>query len=652
MENLVYTYALIKSLFDKGEDYLDSFLPLVLKSLERTKFLDIRSIQVNLKKRYSLEMPLHVIATVLSRSRRRKWVEQRIKDYQLTDKGAQYVDKLETEREVNRRINALLDDLANYFELNKLTRNRDQIFGVLISFLNSNIKPLIEWINPSATASLQITRAKAEENLLVEYLKEAEKQKPNEYQTLHDLILGSIISTILYTQRSTEMMELTQKRLRDCRIFLDTNFVFAILELEPRPEVSQSARELLRLLRDSKCDVRVFDFTLDELSSVMLWYTSESHRYPTTIQIEGVCAKLKRDGWTNAKVYEFMANINDILEKQGIRVETEPDINLKTYNPKKGEMRSLIRIYKPEQALLPQNHDLAAIEKIQQFRGSSMRQIENCRALFLTMDAKLSRFDFEELGHKERGTISEVMLDRLMTNIIWLKHPSSNLPLKSIVAAHSRTLFVSRVVWRKFYETLAEMKKQGKVQDENISTLFYHGYIEEVLMDISEDEYQKVTPEFVMAQFEKSAKIIEEEAKRLGKEKEDIERTLREKEKIFVQQLNESVLEKGREKEKERLDEIMQIVSKTRNLAQSSAKKRICAARIVVALLLVGPSIGLLATRNWEALGKIGTACSIIALIVGLAVGSISRLSHRLYLKWFNGIYKRRLKDIGLEKHG
>jgi hypothetical protein len=196
------------------------------------------------------------------------------------------------------------------------------------------------------------------------------------------------------------------------------------------------------------------------------------------------------------------------------------------------------------------------------------------------------------------------------------------------------------------------MKKQGKVQDENISTLFYHGYIEEVLMDISEDEYQKVTPEFVMAQFEKSAKIIEEEAKRLGKEKEDIERTLREKEKIFVQQLNESVLEKGREKEKERLDEIMQIVSKTRNLAQSSAKKRICAARIVVALLLVGPSIGLLATRNWEALGKIGTACSIIALIVGLAVGSISRLSHRLYLKWFNGIYKRRLKDIGLEKHG
>jgi len=33
MERLIYTYALIRSLCDQGEDYIDSFWPFVIKVL-------------------------------------------------------------------------------------------------------------------------------------------------------------------------------------------------------------------------------------------------------------------------------------------------------------------------------------------------------------------------------------------------------------------------------------------------------------------------------------------------------------------------------------------------------------------------------------------------------------------------------------------
>jgi hypothetical protein len=41
MNKLIYTYALIRALYDQGDDYLDSFWPFAVQALDTSKFIDI-----------------------------------------------------------------------------------------------------------------------------------------------------------------------------------------------------------------------------------------------------------------------------------------------------------------------------------------------------------------------------------------------------------------------------------------------------------------------------------------------------------------------------------------------------------------------------------------------------------------------------------
>ena len=47
------------------------------------------------------------------------------------------------------------------------------------------------------------------------------------------------------------------------------------------------------------------------------------------------------------------------------------------------------------------------------------------------------------------------------------------------------------------------LEREQKVKDDNISTLFYHGYIEDVLRELDEDEVGIITPVFVLEEIQK-----------------------------------------------------------------------------------------------------------------------------------------------------
>ena len=86
----------------------------------------------------------------------------------------------------------------------------------------------------------------------------AEQQEPEKYQTLQDMFLGSVISASLYTDESYDISELKTRKFKNCQVFLDSNFVFYILDME-RPEFCLPAKELLILLKNNLFDIKVFD---------------------------------------------------------------------------------------------------------------------------------------------------------------------------------------------------------------------------------------------------------------------------------------------------------------------------------------------------------------------------------------------------------
>ena len=634
MKNLIYSYALITAFHDEGHDYIDSFLPFVLGAIKDSS--DIKDIQDNLKQNYGMRMPLHVATNVLDRAKGKGYVAYGQKRFQLTSQGSHYLGQLESEAEVERRLNAVINDIGVFFRQNNAPIEDDTVADLLYSFISENIQPLIERINPDARVEASFRISGRNDNLLTKYITDAEKQKPDEFHTIQDMVFGSIISVILYTRQATDLDRLT-KRFKNCRAFLDTNYLFSVLGLHP-DEFCEPAKELFSLLKRAGFTIKAFDFTLAEMSRVLASYPEQEYRYPQTVNVDSVYSCLKRHGWTKTKVAELIANLEEVLAKEGISIEWGTGIDLRTFEPKgDGKLRSLFPQYKLIYTTLTQNHDLAAIEMIKHYRGHPVRQIQHCKALFLTSDNALSRFNYIGMGHKDNRTVSEVILDRLLTNILWLRDPSSKLPIKSILAAHSRNLFVQRRVWERFYDILKTLRQQNKVQDENISTLFYHGYIEDVLNQFEDTEADKITEEFTLETIEKAAKFREAEAAK----------TMEEREQQFVRRLTEAVSETEIHKEREWLDSIRDSKTSIRTNAEQSVDKRLKGIRLAILVGLFVPLIVCILSKDWDGLCRI---VSIVAAALGILQFLIPGLWDGIKERWVHSLYTKRVKEAKLDR--
>jgi len=644
MSKLVYTYALVKSLCDQGEDYLDTFWPFAIKSFAGDQPLDSGSIQRNLKERFDLEVPIHVLETMLNRAKKRGYIKKKERRYQLSTRGLEYSDALETDKEVERRINALVEDMTGFFKDHETPLTPDEIANLLLSVVHANIEPLIQFVNPSVIPSvLYIPKPEGHEDLLVEYFNTAEERKPQNYATLRDMVLGSVISVMLYAREASDIVQIGTEKFKRCQIFLDTNFVLSVLGLDT-PEFNEPARELFRLLKNRGFDLRVFGFTVDEICRVVGGYLTQAHRYPATIGVDTLYSSLKRQGWTRTRVREFIANIESILQEREIGIRWIPDIELDNYTPPDQALRSIMTRYKPDQGLFYQNHDLAAIAITRKLRKRPVRRIEDSKAFFLSSDGRLSRFNFIEMGHKENGTITEVIQDRLLTSILWLKDPSAELSLKSIIAAYSRDLFIKRRVWDSFYEVLRQLRQEGKVEDDNISMLFYHGYIEDVLRPFDVQQIDQITPDFVLEEIEKAAKLREQAE----------ETRIREKEQEFLRQLKEAVSAKEEEKAREWLERIQKVKSSLRESAERKARKdsfvyaslltflaTLVALPVIYAICLISKRAGIydfVAIALPSLVGSGGLAALWVKIRTGLEIRLVNRL------------YSQKLREAALDK--
>lgn len=655
MSSPIYTYALIKALYDERRDYIDSFWPFAVRAIPLGKSVNIGAVQNNLRGVFNLEVPLHVLQLILIRAEKGNYIESEVnrttgaKKYKLTDAGRDYSAKLETDKEVDRRINALLQSMKGFFESKGLRLSFDQIRESLLNFLHTNIDYLVEWINPSVKFNSSVSpQTEHLDKYLLEYIESADQREPDNYRTLENMVMGSIISALLYVEKPDDITNIRATRFGKCRFFLDTNFVFSVLDLHVK-EFNDPAKELLNLLKKHGFNLIVFSFTLDEMSRVLNSYQTEYHRYPTNVYVNTLHSALKRKGWTKTDVREFIINLERTLREHGIFIKWVKGINLRDYKPEE-ILATAIRKYKPDQSTFNRNHDLVAIAKIAKLRGKAIRRIEDAKAIFLTSDIRLSRFNLDEMEHRENGTVCEAVLDSLITNILWLKNPNTKPPLKSIIAAHSRDLFVNRRVWDRFYKVLQELKLQGKVKDEEISTLFWHSYVEDILRPIEETEVDKITPQFVLDEIEKAAKqreeVTERRIKEIGQAKEiEMKIELQKKEREFEEHLVQSTSEAESKRDSEWLDKIGKIKQSLREHSEIKAGKWSNVLTLAITLIFIAALIVTYFTIPYDIL-------SLILTVVGgggfIALWTKGR--GRLRNIVFERVYQQRIKEAKLDQ--
>lgn len=648
MDKLILTYALIRYCWQEKAEHLDCFWPFVIRVLPSNgNQVDLSYISEQVKDNFELEIPLHTLTVIMQRAKQKQYVNSTsdryplTKRYMLTEKGGTYLQTAEVEPEVERRMHALFVDIKNYLdtEFGQSVSENDVSAG-LLSFIRKNMEPLVEFFNPSAAPEKSIDSDRNFTPLghhLAKYIELAEREKPQYYSTLRDVLLGAVLSTVLNAQDIRKVAQRKAYGLKNCKLFLDTNFVFSMLGLHER-EFNEAAEELVKLVKDHNITLKVFSFTTDEICRVMNRYLTEGDKYPASINIaNSIYSNLKRKKWTKQDVKAFIMSVDDRLQQKGIGVETVVDIDLNTYEANE-RLRSSMARYKRNQPTFSQNHDLAAIEKIKTMRKHQVRRLEHAKVLFLTSDRGLSAFNFAEMGHRANGTITEVIIDSLLTNIIWLSDPSANVSLKSIIAAHSHGLFIKREVWLKFYDALKKVRQEDKADDQAISTLFYGDFIEDELRSFDESRIEEIDEKFILAEIEKARQSMKEEQEK--KEAEFVIRLAEERSKIEQEREQQfyKKLETTRTKLRRASDKIGNIVSTT--------------STVLLIALLIGALIAA-CWLLWERVEIQWLIQSIVIIISGLSIWGLTTilLKFRPYFRSRVGLwhYARKLKEFDLD---
>ncbi|ASJ05550.1 cell envelope integrity protein TolA [Thermococcus barossii] len=645
----LYYYALIHALHKEGHDYIEVFYPFVLRALPQdfsySKLKEIRDI---IKLRFGFDIPRYALETIMRRAVGDGYIEYNKKrhEYALTREGLEFiqsVDKIEERQK--RRLNKFLLDMVEF--INKRSPNdipKNQIEEGFFRFVESNINFLIGFLSSQGPHFLEEQKESKEERKLdieiYRYIEHIYKNNDDMFEIFQEIILGSILSIALFYDHTDQDIK---EEFTPLSIYLDSNFLFSLFGLHTK-ERNKATKELFDMMkRYHQFKLKVFDFTLAEMVRVISGYLTAISLYPSEIRVDSLYDILRRKGWKKPQVNEFIATLEDKVKEFGIEIEYT-DVDLSKYNPDCVDdpdgIRTELTKYKPQSMynsdiafFESQNHDLAAICLIRKKRGKPPRKIENAEYIFLTSDLKLSKFNLEIFRHKNFGTIPEVIPDRLLATILWLKNPTlnPNLPVYIIIASYSNTLLISRGVWRRFYQILLRLEKEGKISEEDIATLFYHDYIGTVLLEFSDNNINEINEEFVI-------KSIEEATKKLEK---DVEAT---KEREIKAKYEEKIKQREREAAKNARDkEINRIKAKIKENAKEKAEKY---SRVIVAMIIV--ILIILPLIVYYYLSTYFTLISVIfSLVVSLLLsifGGYRELKEWLYKK----IETSKLKEIGL----
>lgn len=507
----LHTYALIKALFDQSKDYFDALCPLVLGAISDVSYSDLNTVQSKLKASLGIEIPLHILKTLCGRAKTHNYAEQErgTSNFRITKGGQHYLSNLEPVVDVQRRTNALLSSMETFFLSKGEILDQQQAQKLVESFIQDNLDGVIDFINPKQTTE---GRARAlgrkEGALIVEFIKGIQESKPDEYKQFTELVFGSILSTLLSAENSSDVTEIENRKLKRATIFFDTNIVFSLLGFHS-DESNTASTELLALLKSLNFPLKVFDFTVDEICRVINGYIPNKHRYPKNLPIDHIYSVLRKKNWGTSDVVDFISNVEERIESLEINI-FQTDINLEEYESSRNEnLRPKIASNKKEDSRgLSTSHDLAAVDKIREFRKKSVRKIEDAEAFFLTSDFALHRTVFFGLGHRDNGTLTEVVFDRVLANILWLKNPKINIPLNTIIATHSRDLLIDRKIWDKFYVVLGRLRNDEKITEGQIENLFFRNNITSLLQEFGQGDTEKINENLVMEAVEEATQTL------------------------------------------------------------------------------------------------------------------------------------------------
>jgi len=496
MNKLTYLIS-IKSFFEKGNDIIGAFSYIVLQCLS-TSLKNVESIQQSINETFKIEMPISFVRTCLKRLTKEGYCND-VNSPRLSEKGSKVLTKIQEETEnADREIKTLIHNIKEHLSEDILkTVSDEEILTAIVKIIEENTKDVAEGFRHSKNGLTDDNDATGDKltKEIIRFFILAEARDKNSFDILKSIGQGVVINAIL----KRDSFDKIEESFSDLVIFLDTNFIFAILGLST-PEPTKAANEILEIIKQYKnISVRIFPFTLEEIKSYIQAYLNNPKK--TSVYVHGWSvggARYKLAGMQTTDIVLLRDRMESELGKRGILVrhdikgdlfsEEEPG-TLSEF--KQSSDLASTKTY-PQKSL---EHDLNAFKHIEKLRNRKVYSLEDSKFLFLTLDNKLAKFN----SRMHDTSKPEVITMESLTAVLWTKKPNfkSSLPIHNIMAGCREKIMIHEDIWYMLIQTLKDMKGE-ELTEEDMNVFATNAVLDEV-EGRREMPSQEVVRKFIIA---------------------------------------------------------------------------------------------------------------------------------------------------------
>jgi hypothetical protein len=459
--------AVLKANWDvRGQDYLQTFVPLIAETIRLSPYelISLSSVQQQLQMTFGLLLPQNVIDALLRRLFRGGLIKmsQKSKLYERDRDALAALNFKAVQQEFLRRHDALVGSLRAFCKegLN-LDWTSDEAEAALQSFLEEN-----QIVVPTPTGKRNIIPpperhvqgAKFAVGSFIQHAQEHDEQAFSYFETI---VQGNMLANAVFLPD----VATSPKLFRDTELYFDTTFLLSALGYTGKPR-KDPCSELLSLAVEFGARMCCFRHTAEEMRGVLdacairFKYRDFRDSYGPSIEY------FLSEHYSGSDIDYLAARLESDLEALGVRVVEKPPYDsayVIDESKLDGTLQEAIK-YKNDRARVRDVDSIAAVMRLR--KGREHYRVEECKSLFVSTNVELvgtgRAFFYAE---SSLGVIPPCMTDQSLTNLLWLKKPTSapGLPRKRMIADAFAATQPDEGLWNRYLIEIGKLEEGGGV---------------------------------------------------------------------------------------------------------------------------------------------------------------------------------------------
>lgn len=461
---------------NQRRSYLDNFLNYTLAVLPTDSPVAFArdAVHPSIVERFNLQLPANIVQQLIRRAIKLGYLDAVGESaIRLTDKGKREVSPIPyTLKKLQQEQVDLAIAFSGWSKANlNVALEAKQAISILLDYVQTYYCSLMSLADGDGSIQSKLPKMEPtpEQKLAAAFVAVIGESDEALFESIANLARGSMMVSALYSPTLVD----TTRGFRHTTIYLDTKVVLRALGYEGQP-AEQSATELLGMLKRQGARIAIFDFTFDEIQSVLDAVAQKARTGSIWVARPGsVEAFFYKTNASNATIEQHSVRLESKIRGLGIELDPKPPYDNHRYVIAEAEVETALlagnQSYRPS-AL---KHDVELIASIVRARGGRSRpSLEESRATFMTMNSLV--VNTARAVQKQHGeSWPLVMFENDIAALTWIKEPlaAPNLPKHQLLATSLGLMNPDKHDWGLYIGEIERLVESDAITDNDVILL-------------------------------------------------------------------------------------------------------------------------------------------------------------------------------------